>query len=177
MKALVIIFIIISSLSALAAIGYVVVDIIIEKFRKEEEEPKVVYIPAPIPEPVPIPEPEPEPEPEPVVIEVVEEIDAEEADELLTDEVAMTGLQREPGAGTGYRGYINIGVIDQHFEAGDVVTLELLKQKKLVERKAGRVKVLADGTLSKPLVIKAESFSIQAIKMIELTGGTPIMLV
>ena len=106
-----------------------------------------------------------------------DEITTEEADELITDEVAMTGLQREPGAGSGYRGYINIGVIDQHFEAGETVTLEILKQKKLIEKKAGRVKVLADGTLNKPLVIKAEGFSIQAIKMIELTGGTPIMLI
>ena len=86
-------------------------------------------------------------------------------------------MRRRRGAGSGYRGYVNIGVIDRHFEAGDVVTLEMLKQKKLVEKKAGRVKVLADGTLSKALTTKADSFSIQAIKMIELTGGTPIMLV
>jgi ribosomal protein L15 len=38
------------------------------------------------------------------------------------------------------------------------------------------VKILADGTLEKALTIKADSFSIQAIKMIELTGGTPIVL-
>jgi ribosomal protein L18E len=38
------------------------------------------------------------------------------------------------------------------------------------------MKVLADGILNKPLTIKSESYSIQAIKMIELTGGTVIIL-
>ena len=41
----------------------------------------------------------------------------------------------------------------------------------------GRVKILADGILNKPLTIKAESYSVQAIKMIELTGGTVIILI
>lgn len=169
MKLLVIIFIIISSLSALSAIGYVVVDVVIEKLRKEEE-PEVVYVPAPVPVP------EPEPKPEPIVIETVEHVDAIEADELLSDDVAMSALKREPGGGTGYRAYINLGVIDKHFEAGDTVTLADLKSKGLIEKKAGRVKILADGILDRPLTIKADSFSIQAIKMIELTGGTPIIL-
>ena len=38
------------------------------------------------------------------------------------------------------------------------------------------MKILADGMLNKPLIIKSESYSIQAIKMIELTGGTVIIL-
>ena len=168
MKALVIIFIIISSLSALSAMSYVVVDIVIEKL-KGQREPEPVYVPVP----VPVPEPEPEPEPEPVI---VEQVDAIEADALMTDDAALGRIKREPGGGSGYRGFINIGVIDQNFEAGDVVTLDKLKALGLIEKKAGRVKILADGVLSRPLTIKADSFSIQAIKMIDLTGGVPIIL-
>jgi ribosomal protein L15 len=43
-------------------------------------------------------------------------------------------------------------------------------------KKVGRMKVLADGELNKPLIVKAEDYSVQAIKMIELTGGTVIIL-
>lgn len=168
MKALVIVFIIIASLSSLSAIGYVTVDIVIEQIRKKE----TVVVPVPVPVPVP----EPEPEPQPIVIETLEQVDAIEADKLLSDDVAMGRLKREPGGGSGFRSFINVGNIDKNFEAGDTVTLEELKKKGLVEKKAGRVKVLADGVLNKPLTIKADSFSIQAIKMIELTGGTPILL-
>ena len=56
------------------------------------------------------------------------------------------------------------------------MTLAVLKQKGLINKKAGRMKVLADGELTKPLAVKSESYSVQAIKMIELTGGTVIIL-
>ena len=48
--------------------------------------------------------------------------------------------------------------------------------KGLLTKKTGRIKVLAGGMLHKPLTIKAENYSVQAIKMIELTGGTVIIL-
>ena len=54
-------------------------------------------------------------------------------------------------------------------------TKVVLKAKKLIPKDIKRIKVLADGVLSKPLTIKANSYSVQAIKMIELTGGTVIM--
>jgi ribosomal protein L15 len=74
------------------------------------------------------------------------------------------------------QGIINIGVLNEKFNANDVITLSLLKEKGLMSSKVRRMKVLADGMLTKPLVIKSESYSIQAIKMIELTGGTVIIL-
>ena len=167
MKALVIVFIIIASISSLSSMGYVVTDIVVEKYKKSQ---LVVEPAAPAPAPVPVPEPEV------VVVEQVDHIDAEGADKMLSDDLAMSKVLRESGGGSGFRDTVNIGVIDQNFEAGDVITLADLKKKGLVEKKAGRVKILANGVLNKPLTIKADSFSIQAIKMIELTGGTPIIL-
>ncbi|MBE6661608.1 MAG: hypothetical protein E7605_09450 [Ruminococcaceae bacterium] len=76
----------------------------------------------------------------------------------------------------GQKGHINLGDVDAAFEAGDTVTLDILKQKGLVPKKIKRIKILADGELTKPLTVKAHSFSIQAIKMIELTGGMVIKL-
>ena len=168
MKILVIIFIIIASISSLSSMTYVTVDIIIEKYKKGQP------VPAPVQVFVPVPQPETIVEETPIV--QVDQIDAESADELMSDDLAMSNVKRESGGGSGFRGTVNIGEINKCFEAGDVVTLADLKAKGLVEKKAGRVKILADGTLEKALTIKADSFSIQAIKMIELTGGTPIVL-
>ena len=170
MKTLVIIFIIIAAISSLSSMTYVAVDIIVEKIKKGQPVP----VPAPVQVFVPVPQPEPVVEAAPIV--QVDQIDAEGADELMSDDLAMSNIKRESGGGSGFRGTVNIGEINKCFEAGDVVTLADLKAKGLVEKKAGRVKILADGTLEKALTIKADSFSIQAIKMIELTGGTPIIL-
>ncbi len=158
--------------------------------------------------------PEPEPEPaeelpeeqveEPHLPAPVDHINAIEADEMLSDEVALAFVieededepeeydddddddaeispvvvpKAEAGPKTdGKRGFINIGDIDQAFQAHDHITLDVLKHKGLVSKKIKRIKILADGELTKPLSVKAHSFSIQAIKMIELTGGTVIKI-
>lgn len=129
--------------------------------------------PEPEPEPEPEAEPEPEPEPEEIVVPVVEEISAEEVDSLMTDTTAMSLLKfKATGAGAGMRSIVNLNAINDTFSAGDTVTIESLKEKGLIPSKARRVKVLANGTLDKPLDIEADSFSVQAVKMITLTGGT-----
>ena len=95
---------------------------------------------------------------------------------MISDDLAMKTANYEEGAGHGKQGIINIGLLNEKFEPGDIITLAILKKKGLMPAKVGRMKILADGILEKPLVIKAESYSIQAIKMIELTGGTVIIL-
>ena len=173
MKTVVIIYMIVSSIFSLGSLIYVGTDWVYEKI-KENRNPAPA--PVPVPVPVPIPEPEPEPEPEPVVIPVVEEVDAEEADELISDDVAMsTVIYEDETEPDGYKTFVNIGTICQVFEAGDVVDLPALKEKKLVPAKTKRLKVLADGILNKPLTIKANQYSVQAIKMIELTGGVVVI--
>lgn len=170
MNVIIIIFMIVSTLFALASLGYVVADVIIEKRNKEEpkeekkEEPVVVAAPV-------IEEAPPE-----VMPEIVEHIDADEADAMISDQLAMSTVRYESPAGHGQQDIINIGVLDDNFEANDLITLSVLKERGLISKTAGRMKVLADGDLNKPLTIKSESYSIQAIKMIELTGGTVIIL-
>jgi ribosomal protein L18E len=171
MTVFIIIFMIIATIFALASLAYVAIDLVLEVRSKNE-------IPEDIPEPtvIVIPEPEPEPEPVEVLPEPVEQIDAEEADAMISDELAMQTVLYESGAGQGKQGIINVGAINTHFAPEDVVTLAALKEKKLVPKNIGRVKVLADGILDKPLTVKAEHYSVQAIKMIELTGGTVVIL-
>lgn len=135
--------------------------------------------PTPDPEPTPEPEPEEEPEEEPEpVIPVVESVTVEEADELMSDTTAMKLIHTKKVANAaGLRVIINIEKINGVFNAGDTVTLETLKEKKLISPKAARVKILADGNLDKPLNIEANAFSVQAVKMITLTGGTVTLTV
>lgn len=175
MTPVVIIFMIIAIIFALASLAYVGVDVILELFKKQPE-PEKKEEEEPLPPPVVVPvvvEPEPEPE---VLPEVVEHIDAVEADEMISDDLAMKTANYESGAGHGPLGIVNIGLLNERFNAGDTITLAILKEKGIISKKAGRMKVLADGILEKPFTIKAESYSIQAIKMIELTGGTVIIL-
>ncbi|MBR2479398.1 MAG: uL15 family ribosomal protein [Clostridia bacterium] len=170
MNAVVIIFIVVSTLFSLATLGYVIVDVVIEKRNKEEpkEEKKESPVVAVFP-PV-------EPATREVMPEIVEHIDAEEADAMISDSLAMEVARYEKGAGHGQQGIINVGVLDDNFNANDVVTLAVLKEKGLISPKIGKMKILADGILNKPLIVKSESYSIQAIKMIELTGGKVVIL-
>ena len=113
----------------------------------------------------------------PEAIETLDEVSADVVDELMEDKLAETLLEEtEEWGGTGKMGVINIGVISPVYQANDVVTLADLREKGLVSANIGRLKVLASGTLDKPLTIKAEAFSFQAIKMITLTGGHAVHL-
>ncbi len=174
------IFLSIAAVVAVAFLGYTTIRIFIEILKSDKPQPKEPKKEEPVVVKV-IPEPKPEPIPEPkhepfVMPEIVEHIDAEEADAMITDTVAMEAANYEKGAGHGRWGIINIGLIDEHFEPNDVVTLAVLQQKGLIPKGIGRLKILADGELNKPLTIKSENYSVQAIKMIELTGGTVIIL-
>jgi ribosomal protein L18E len=129
------------------------------------------------PEPVIVPEPEDEEpeEEEPEVEEILDTVDVQTADELMTDTVAMAVLETVGGAkAAGMKSIINISKINESFEANDTVDIDTLKAKKLISAKTERFKVLGDGHLDKPLTVVADSFSIQAIKMITLTGGKAI---
>ena len=97
-----------------------------------------------------------------------------EAKELITDDSALEYLQIEEG--TKKKSYskkdiINIDTLSKAFEADDLVNLETLKEKKLISSKVDSIKVLARGVLDKPLIVEAQDFSIDAIKMIVVTGG------
>ena len=67
---------------------------------------------------------------------------------------------------------INIDTISQYFNENETVTLEEIKKRvPNVDKKATFLKVLARGTLDKALTVDADDFSIEAEKMIIVTGG------
>lgn len=70
---------------------------------------------------------------------------------------------------------INLDALESKFNAGEVVSLETLKAKKVVRvtgAKNPRIKILARGTLSKKLTIKGCTMSETAKAAVEKAGGT-----
>jgi large subunit ribosomal protein L15 len=66
---------------------------------------------------------------------------------------------------------VNVGQLAA-FAAGDAVTPEALRAKRLVRRGTALVKVLADGELAQALSVRAHAVSAAARKKIEAAGGT-----
>ena len=106
-----------------------------------------------------------------------EEVSAEEVNDIIADKVAVSLVEskRENAVKPkGKKAIINIDTLSANYERDEIVSLESLKAKKLVDKNIGYVKVLARGTLAKPLTVEAHYFSIEAVKMIILTGGSVI---
>ncbi len=58
------------------------------------------------------------------------------------------------------------------FGPGEVVSPESLLEKGIIKKADERVKILAGGELSHPLIIKAHGFSAAAVAKIQAAGGT-----
>jgi large subunit ribosomal protein L15 len=67
---------------------------------------------------------------------------------------------------------VNLQDLERRFDKGDDATLEAMKAKGLGTRKDVPVKVLAKGSISKPLTVHAHKFSGAAREAIEAAGGT-----
>ena len=66
---------------------------------------------------------------------------------------------------------LNVRDLDR-FDAGTVVTPQLLKERGLVKQvKNGGIKILGDGTLEKNLTVQANKFSKTAVEKFESAGG------
>ena len=67
---------------------------------------------------------------------------------------------------------VNLSVLE-NFEANSVVDMEVLNEKGLIKvmKDCIGLKVLGNGTLTKPLTVKAKAFSTSAKEAIEKAGG------
>ena len=66
---------------------------------------------------------------------------------------------------------VNLDVLATKFDAGTVVTPELLREHRLVAAGTGPVKVLARGEIGKALTVRAHRFSVKAAAKIATAGG------
>jgi large subunit ribosomal protein L15 len=71
---------------------------------------------------------------------------------------------------------VNVGDLDEVFDAGAAVNPATLKEKGLVKGRHDVLKVLGDGELTKKLAISAHRFSASAKEKIEKAGGTATVI-
>lgn len=111
-------------------------------------------------------------------------LDAIHADQLISDEeaekrivmiehapveadVSLDSNDEDPG-----KLYeVNLDTICENFNNGEVVDIDSLKARGIIPEKAGKIKILARGIMTKRLTVIADKYSIQAVKMISLAGG------
>ena len=65
---------------------------------------------------------------------------------------------------------LNVDALNK-FEAGTVVTPEMLKEAGLVKQVKDGIKILGDGKLEKDLTVQAHKFTKTAVEKIESAGG------
>ena len=108
--------------------------------------------------------------------DVRQSVTAAEVDSIMNDEVAEILIEKaEEVSDRAKVGIVNIDMLSRTFADGETVTLEEVKKRvKGFDRKVTYLKVLARGVLDKKLTVKADAFSLQAAKMILLTGGKVI---
>ena len=106
-------------------------------------------------------------------IEVPREVTVAAAEELLKDEIAEVLVRdSERESMHGKQTIVNVDTLNEYFEDGETVTLELMRERiPFLNKKAVTVKVLARGSISKSLEVEADDFSLAAVKMIILAGG------
>ena len=94
-------------------------------------------------------------------------------------------IPKQRGVGTGLtsRGFntgrykthyhiVNLSELEKKFDAGTVVTPELLVEKRVISDTRLAVKILGNGALSKSLTVQAHKFSKGAEEAVQAAGGT-----
>ena len=66
---------------------------------------------------------------------------------------------------------VNVGELARRFEPGATITPEVLLERRIVRDLKDGVKVLGDGEVDRPLLVRAHRFSQQAVEKIQAAGG------
>ncbi|MBR5145159.1 MAG: uL15 family ribosomal protein [Clostridia bacterium] len=100
-------------------------------------------------------------------------VSASEAHSIIDDESAATLITdlRKGAQVKSKKAIVNIDTLSQKFAANDVVNIKALAEKGVVPKNTTFVKVLARGYIDKPLIVELQDYSLDAVKMIVITGG------
>ena len=71
---------------------------------------------------------------------------------------------------------VNLDALAERFEAGTVVTPELLRERGIISSSRRPIKVLARGDIAKRLTVHAHKFSGKAAEKIAAAGGSTTVL-
>lgn len=67
---------------------------------------------------------------------------------------------------------VNVGQLGRYFEDGSTVTPEALLERRIIKDLKDGLKVLGDGEIDRPLLVRAHRFSRQAAEKIRAAGGS-----
>ena len=88
----------------------------------------------------------------------------------------LPAIEGEPLEEEAVEASVYLDTLCNHFNDGDEITIDVLKQLHIVT-KGNVIKVKARGTLDRKLIIYAEAFEPDALKMIMCTNGTAIKII
>src|SRR2546430_2521851 len=71
---------------------------------------------------------------------------------------------------------VNLDTLAKQFDAGTVITPELLRESGIIRSSRQKIKVLARGDISKKLTVRAHKFSGKAAEKIAAAGGATEVL-
>ena len=105
--------------------------------------------------------------------EIVNTVKSSEVDKLISDEAAEHLVGKiDRDVDRTKKGFVNIDTLGRYFNNGEKVTLDEVKKRVPgFDEKMTFCKVLARGKLDKAITVELDDYSIQAIKMILVTGG------
>ena len=112
-------------------------------------------------------------------IAVLDSVRYEEVNRLLSDADAdrLTAAVYRKGEDRGVpQARVYLDDLSDAFADDSYVNLAILKEAHLVREDATSLVIYARGTLRKSLMIEADVFSLEAVKMISLTGGRAILI-
>jgi large subunit ribosomal protein L15 len=69
---------------------------------------------------------------------------------------------------------VNLAMIEKKYSDGEIVSLETLKEKKIIKKRDTQVKILSQGDLTKKLTFKVLKLSAATKEKIEKAGGSVI---
>ena len=67
---------------------------------------------------------------------------------------------------------VNVSTLEKRYANGETVSLETLKEKRIIKKRSTAVKILGEGELAKKLTVEITTVSAQATAKIEKAGGT-----
>lgn len=106
----------------------------------------------------------------------LDEISASDVGSYMADDRAKLRVQEGNEVSDRTKsGIVNVDTLGKFFNEGEKVTVAEIKRRvSYFPKNVTYIKVLARGKLNKPLIVVADDFSLEAVKMIVLTGGRAI---
>lgn len=111
--------------------------------------------------------------------DVVKEVTVSKAENVMTDEQAESLIETAEDdkfklVKGDKKAIVNIDTLSRFYKNGETVNIASLIDKNIVSKRTGYVKILGRGVLNKALIVEANDFTMNAVKMILLTGGRVI---